>query len=1141
MKREEQIFDRAMALDSKEDREAYLDEACAGDGDLRRRVNELVKAGKAAEARAFLASRNSPEGEPSPSGQVHTEAPEDTIGHYKLLQKIGEGGFGIVFMAEQTEPLRRRVALKVIKLGMDTRQVIARFEAERQALAMMDHPNIARVLDAGTTSSGRPYFVMELVNGIPVTQFCDRNRVTPLERLRLFMAVCHAVQHAHQKGVIHRDIKPSNILVTLEHGEPVPKVIDFGIAKAIHQKLTEKTLFTHFGQFIGTPAYMSPEQAEMGTLDVDTRTDVYSLGVLLFELLTGTPPLSNERLRRAGLGEIQRLIREEELPRPSTRLNSLADEDLRTVADSRASEPKALRKLLERDLDWILLKALEKDRRRRYDTPNELATDVRRFLAHEPIIARPPSVLYRLGKLARRRRLACAAVASVAAALILGAVVSLWQARLARRAEVKQGELRAQAQANSYTADMNVAFEAWQQGNLKRARALLKSYIPAGGGDQDLRGFEWRYLAHLCREESRFVASGDAGSSTGTLAASPRHSFVAFGSGHRLQFLSESNVQTAATLQLPSNSTNVWRRIALAPGATNLLLADHGHGIVRLWDLSTRSQRFQFRPHDDVTSTALAPNGKYFATADMFTIKLWSVPDYNQAPQAAVWTNSLPEAVTALEFSPDGTKLISSGNRFEDGGLAVWDAASGKQLARFQTRSVAWIFALAFSPDGTMLASSGLESRIYLWDFAKRTLIKTLPGTQGAVYALRFSPDGSQLLAAGADGTIRVWDPEAAHQVGMFRHPDREPIEAIAFAPGGQSVFGAAARDARVWDKEPRQPEALTCETGQNWPPLEISSDGRWLVTEYYGQAWQSLPETNRVKIWDLRTGKQKGYLLPQIKQAGGGTFSPDGQAFALSSGGDWLISLWTGAACRDLGSVTKPDLVLTNDFETGSLSFSPDSRILAVAPGTIYSSNSSHVTNTIAFWDVASRSKRNLFGNANTAARVGSGAFSLSYSPDGQSLAVGYKDGSVRLWEIRTWTLLGSFKHLAVDPDSGAWPSFSKDGRWLASTSSLTVMLIDVHDLRQPRLVWDRVVNPSATWAIAFAPDSKTLLTMGADGRIRYWNLATHKEALTLVHSEGPGGGLAFAPDGNLLVSIDARGTLRFWTAAPLSQLPGF
>ncbi len=352
-----------------------------------------------------------------------TEKAGDRIGRYKLLQKIGEGGCGVVYMAEQEEPVRRRVALKVIKLGMDTRQVIARFEAERQALALMDHPNIARILDGGATDAGRPYFVMELVKGIRVTEYCDEQKLSTRQRLELFAQICQAIQHAHQKGIIHRDIKPSNILVTLHDGVPVPKVIDFGIAKATDQRLTDKTLFTQLDQFLGTPAYMSPEQAELKGLDVDTRTDISSLGVLLYQLLTGRTPFEAKELFKAGFDEMRRMIREVEPPRPSTRISTLAGSDLTTLAALRQTDPRKLTKLLHGDLDWIVMKALEKDRTRRYETANGFAMDIRRFLADEPVSAAAPSAAYRFGKFVRRHKVTLG-VTTAMAFLVIALLVS---------------------------------------------------------------------------------------------------------------------------------------------------------------------------------------------------------------------------------------------------------------------------------------------------------------------------------------------------------------------------------------------------------------------------------------------------------------------------------------------------------------------------------------------------------------------------------------------------------------------------------------------------------------------------------------------------------------------------------------------
>jgi hypothetical protein len=355
------------------------------------------------------------------------------IGPYKLMEQIGEGGFGLVYVADQQTPIRRRVALKVIKPGMESLEVLTRFEAERQAIALMDHPNIARVYDAGVTESAQPYFVMELVRGVPLTEYCDGHQLDISERLKLFVDICNAVQHAHQKGIIHRDLKPSNILVTLQDGHPLVKVIDFGVAKAIGQSLTIKTMYTRFASMVGTPAYMSPEQAGMSTGDIDTRSDIYSLGVLLYELLTGTTPFASDRLQSAGFDELRRIIREEEPHRPSTRLSTLNNQIATTVAANRKLDLAKLASSMKRDLDWIVMKALDKDRNRRYATAGSMAEDVSRFLVHQPVVACPPSTWYRFTKFARRNKVAISTVSSITCALLLGTIVSVWQAQVAIR------------------------------------------------------------------------------------------------------------------------------------------------------------------------------------------------------------------------------------------------------------------------------------------------------------------------------------------------------------------------------------------------------------------------------------------------------------------------------------------------------------------------------------------------------------------------------------------------------------------------------------------------------------------------------------------------------------------------------------
>jgi len=540
----EALFDAARQLANPAARRTFLDEACGADTLLRTRIEALLSAQADAdkffsEIAPFANTTPSGAGRPasdtrfSPTGLLAeksgpTEGPGSRFDRYKLLQNIGEGGCGVVYMAEQEKPVLRRVALKIIKLGMDTKSVIARFEAERQALAMMDHPNIARVLDAGATETGRPYFVMELVRGVKITDYCDQNHLDTPQRLNLFIQVCQAIQHAHQKGVIHRDIKPSNILVTLHDGVPVPKVIDFGIAKAIEGKLTDQTLFTAYEQIIGTPAYMSPEQAEMSGLDIDTRTDIYSLGVLLYELLTGRTPFDAKTLLQSGLDEMRRTLREKEPQRPSIMLTTLQRTELTATAVQRHAEPPKLISLLRGDLDWIVMKCLEKDRRRRYETANGLAMDVQRCLNSEPIIARPPSRFYRFQKLVRRNKIVFASGAAVAAALLIGLGTATWLffmeraarreavaaeeqqyflRRDAERARANEAELRRQAEIREKItlADVRVSQNAFDEAN-----NLLNGIVPAQPSLESAAVFrsvgEWLALQGRWREAANRFA-----------------------------------------------------------------------------------------------------------------------------------------------------------------------------------------------------------------------------------------------------------------------------------------------------------------------------------------------------------------------------------------------------------------------------------------------------------------------------------------------------------------------------------------------------------------------------------------------------------------------------------------------------------
>ncbi len=641
-KRVETIFNAALGI-APPDRSAFLAVECGADAELRARVERLLAAhadlGDPATAELPADPPTATFGDAGAT-EDHTPRPDaGTVigGKYKLIEEIGEGGMGSVWMAQQTEPVKRVVAVKLIKAGMDSRAVLARFEAERQALALMDHPNIAKVLDAGATPDGRPFFVMELVKGVPITEYCDARKLTPRQRLELFVPVCNAIQHAHMKGVIHRDIKPSNVLVAMYDDRPVPKVIDFGIAKATGQSLTDKTLMTGFGAVVGTPEYMSPEQASLNNLDVDTRSDVYSLGVLLYELLTGTTPVDRKSLGRAALLEVLRIVREVEAPKPSAKLSTI--DTLPSVAANRGTEPKKLSKMMKGELDWVVLKALEKDRARRYDTANGLARDIQRYLADEIVEARPASASYRVRKFVRRHKGRVAATAAFLALLVASVAVSSWWAVKATRAEAMAEEKRIEAEENAKQATENAALakaneDTWAKVYGQYHEAVVSAEIRSIGLQIDLDLAELRSnpqigllrLAHPMKEKVTYHTFSPPNFTTTNV----------FHLGGDPKFIELKEFVTAAVLTtgqdyaplLPplTHDGSAVRSCQLSPDAKAVMT--HGYdGTVRLWDSATAKHLATLRERDErVLVCGFSPDGATAVTDDTTGVaRFWDV------------------------------------------------------------------------------------------------------------------------------------------------------------------------------------------------------------------------------------------------------------------------------------------------------------------------------------------------------------------------------------------------------------------------------------------------------------------------------------------------------------------------------------
>ncbi|HEY2253774.1 MAG TPA: serine/threonine-protein kinase, partial [Planctomycetaceae bacterium] len=601
------------------------------------------------------------------------ESPGNVIGAYKLLQQIGAGGFGVVYMAEQEQPVRRLVALKIIRPGMDSGQVIARFESERQALALMDHPNIAKVLDAGATAGGLPYFVMELVKGVPITEFCDKNRMPADQRLTLFIDVCHAIQHAHHKGVIHRDIKPSNVMVTLHDTLPVVKVIDFGVAKATVQKLTERTLFTAYGQMVGTPVYMSPEQAEMSGLDIDTRSDIYSLGVLLYELLTGTTPLEGKRLRDAGYAELQRLIRDEDAQRPSTRLSSLG-ESATILAGQRGTDARQLARLLAGDLDWIVMKALEKDRTRRYGSPLAFAEDITRYLRHDAVLARPPSATYRLKKFAQRNRATVATATMVALTLLLGTVAATWQAVKADRARLEA--VGAQGEANAARREAEAARHEAENARRETVASLYQALLGRAATERGARspGYRqavWSYLGQAndldvsereperVKDEILACLPDFVGLTPVAAADIPIVAFPPTG-------VELPNVDRADTLRWCPSRTGKY--LATVPKSRS--------GSIEVWTKDSRSLGKINDPPGAIHDLRFTEDEEFLVAGCEEGFVVCSLP--NLSPQMTVRGDS----VLSVAVHPAGHLLATRSQR---GTVELWSMYSHRLVARFNT------------------------------------------------------------------------------------------------------------------------------------------------------------------------------------------------------------------------------------------------------------------------------------------------------------------------------------------------------------------------------------------------------------------------------------------------------------------------
>ena len=1131
MKPDDEIFGEAINLPEPQ-RAAYLEQACDGDAALRARILALLAGhGRSWNYLETLAQR---------TAVLPEEKPGDVIGRYKLLQKIGEGGCGAVYMAEQAEPVRRRVALKVIKLGMDTREVIARFEAERQALALMDHPNIARVLDAGATEAGRPFFAMELVRGVPITRYCDDEGLTTAQRLQLFVQVCSAVQHAHQKGIVHRDLKPSNILVTLHDGVPVPKVIDFGIAKATQGRLTDKTVFTAFEQFIGTPAYMSPEQAELSGLDVDTRADIYSLGVLLYELLTGRTPFDTKELLAAGVDEMRRRIREVEPPPPSSRLGTLQKDDLTATAQRRHTDAPKLINLLRGDLDWIVMRCLEKDRRRRYDSATSLAQDLQRHLNDEPVTARPPSALYRLRKVARRHKVAFAAGTVVLAALVTGLGFSAWSLGRERSA-------KSHARRLLYAADMNLAQQSLAANNLARARFLLDRHRP-GNGAEDLRGWEWRYLWQQTRSDARAEVTRHTAMVTSISHAPDGRRFAAGYANGRVE-LWEPGPRWRRKILVESAGAAGF--VAFSPDGRGLM-ATSGPGVIEWHDLATGEYVVRCRLPHRVRDLAFSRDGSRLAvttvgepafhvvaaadgrvlhryevetgTSDYFDAMRIS-PDHERvyfsmmangrravrcvrvADDQVLWTIDLGarEGATTIELSPDG-RWLATATGFERDPVCVWDAATGARLATLDGHTK-FVARLAFSADGRVLASGSSDQTIRIWDTSTWQSTALLRGHVEEIYALALSADGKSIVSGAEDGTVLQWSTTSPRPAGgRGRLPGH-----VAFAwalPGGQAVLGLTL-DLGF--------SVIDLKTQQETPLPAAAPERRFFVppnifAEHDGR--------DRVEVYEmLAFGRRSlGFVPVGAKFEGGFAYSAANRLFAWSDGGTTLHVVSLDAPMQRIE-------LPSNLPAVRPLNFTPDGRIVRGLWG----------SRRGVAWDVASRRliEPNDSGWVASDRRVEQiGASNRPLLPLRQASML--RRAPVEGTRFRQPSDVGMVSGVAL----------SGDGRTLAASSETGFLaLMDYANIANAALLTGNMQDVDG---VAFSPDSRRLATTShGDEVVKLWDVQTRQELLTLAGEGSENYAVEFTDDGNTILvgrrPFTARplgGQAQFWTAPSWAEI---
>ena len=1113
-----QIFKNAPQHLFGKELESYLDGACGGDAALRAKVAALFQAG--ANAGDFM---NRPAAEALSTEVMEPPAirlgPGATIGRCKLLQRLGEGGMGEVYMAQQEKPVRRRVALKLIKMGMDTQQVLARFEAEGQALALMDHSNIAKVFDVGATETGRPYMVMELVRGRMITEYCDQHRLPLRDRLALFVQVCSAIQHAHQKGIIHRDLKPSNILVTHNDGVAVPKVIDFGIAKAIEQKLTDKTLFTQFQSLVGTPAYMSPEQADLSSVDIDTRSDIYALGVLLYQLLTGRTPFDGQELLNSGVDEMRRMIREKEPVRPSTRLRTLLAAELATLArHHRADAPHQLAQSIRGDLDWIVMKCLEKDRTRRYETANGLALDIKRYLGNEPVLARPPSVWYRTQKLVKRNKLAVMTTTVVFAALAIGLVAAMWGLNEAQE-QRQEAASRATALARRvYLMQLAKADQALQGNNLVRARNELENCA------ETQRGWEWRFL----RDRIAGALSEELPSSEQPCFSSDGTHIVGI-ARNRTPYRGTAIVQEVSSLRRVAEFDHDKELMSLALSPRDQwLAAGDVDGALVLWNFKTQEKVWE-RPEaprkgyagiaqsDDGSRIGLAfsPDGQRIATANFTTtLKVLNVVD-----GAETFSVDLGSLIRKVMFSPDGRWIAAgSGGRPDDpGGIGhsvLVDTHSGKIIEFPLGAKVP-----TFSPDGRQIATGNPSSRtLTLWDWngEELTLQKSWKGgSSSRFFDLCYLPDGVH-LASAQGWHVMVWNLQT-HKLAAYVMPNF--ADWLAASPQGDiiAICGATTRGSGgpglyLWHYRGSNKRLTIGPLEHPCWLLDFSPDGKKLALgSHRGQPGMSVLErAGPVRIADCESGEIIATIAPACR---GFSWMPDSRYAIVTSDPDQRHEMYdttTGTLVRQF----EGDSALSRPFvdQTGR-------RLMSFARDTTD-------TTAVRTWDMVSGQLNDTFvmeaiKDPGAVRQRSEGFWNAAIGPDGYQVAASGGLSNVRRWDTRSQEELPKLPNGGSSEDALA---FTDDGRAVYLCGRDT---FGIYDAESGQRI-SEFAGPSG--AVALSPDQTQMVSCG-DG-IVVWDVASGLPLISLSSADdGEFAAVDWSPDNTRIAAAREDGTVHLWS----------